>query len=69
MAIQKITSKPAKAEVQPTLASSAGITGADIEHPIPGVDKHAPENQKFVQNLVIIRETDPLLYKKLMSWD
>lgn len=47
----------------------ANVTGADLEHPIPGVNKHAPENQKFVQNLVIIRETDPLLYKKLMSWD
>lgn len=67
MAIKKLnTEVVAKAGLLPILAN---VTGADLEQPIPGVNKHAPENQKFVKNLVILRETNPLLYKKLMSWD
>lgn len=49
--------------------TASGITGKDLDQPIPGIDKHDPSNQKFVENLVITRETNPLLYKKLMSWD
>jgi hypothetical protein len=57
------------AQKQAVVQKASVVTGDDIEQPIPGVDKHDPNNQKFVQNLVIIRETNPLLYKQLMSWD
>jgi hypothetical protein len=50
-------------------ATNAVITSDDLDQPVPGVDKNDPANQKFVENLVILRETNPLIYKTLMSWD
>ena len=68
MAIQHLSSIQS-IQKRTVLSTQAKMVVSALSHPIPGVSKEEAMQHGTDESLMRMKESDPLLYHKIMNWD